>query len=118
MNCVPVVRYPQIFVVSWAVRPTSPRRPGRRAGTCRIDQLRGSIGAIRDPVNGVIMTWETSSGVRSNIGNIAVLPAPPPAGPPTDAPQPPPPLAQPSNGEYYNPNDPNGWWPYAGTGSF
>jgi hypothetical protein len=48
----------------------------------------------------------------------AVLPAPPPADPPTDAPQPPPPPAQPSNGEYYNPNDPNDWWPYAGTGSF
>ena len=49
----------------------------------------------------------------------AVLPPPPPpADPPTDAPQPPPPPAQPSNGEYYNPNDPNDWWPYAGTGSF
>ena len=48
----------------------------------------------------------------------AVLPAPPPADPPTNAPQPPPPPAQTSNGEYYNPNDPNDWWPYAGTGSF
>jgi hypothetical protein len=50
----------------------------------------------------------------------AVLPAPPPADPPTDAPQPPPPPppVQPSHGEYYNPNDPNDWWPYAGTGSF
>ena len=47
-----------------------------------------------------------------------VLRPPPPADPPTDAPQPPPPPAQPSNGEYYNPNDPNDWWPYAGTGSF
>ena len=59
------------------------------------------------------MTWAMSSGVRSNIGKIAVLPAPP-AGPPTDAPQ----LAQPSNGEYYNPNDANDWRAYAGTGSF
>ena len=51
----------------------------------------------------------------------AVLPAQPPADPPTDAPQPPPPpppLAKPSNGEYYNTNDSNDWWPYAGTGSF
>jgi hypothetical protein len=48
----------------------------------------------------------------------AFLPAPPPADPPTTAPQPPPPPAQQSNGEYYNPNDPNDWWPYAGTGSF
>jgi hypothetical protein len=46
------------------------------------------------------------------------LPATPPADPPTNAPQPPPPPAQTSNGEYYNPNDPNDWWPYAGTGSF
>ena len=94
------------------------------------------------------MTWAMSSGVPSNIRKIAVagvlialptaalsvpayaapifggtpntpavLPAPP-ADPPTDAPQPPPPPAQQSNGEYYNPNDPNDWWPYAGTGSF
>ena len=49
----------------------------------------------------------------------AILPAPPPADPPTNAPQPPPPPpAQQPNGEYYNPNDPNDWWPYAGTGSF
>ena len=48
----------------------------------------------------------------------AFRPAPPPADPPTNAPQPPPPPAQTSNGEYYNPNDPNDWWPYAGTGSF
>jgi hypothetical protein len=49
----------------------------------------------------------------------AFLPSPPPADPPTNAPQPPPPPpAQQSNGEYYNPNDPNDWWPYAGTGSF
>lgn len=49
----------------------------------------------------------------------AVFPAPPPADPPTDAPQPPPPpAAQPSQGEYYNPNDSEDWWPYAGTGSF
>jgi hypothetical protein len=47
----------------------------------------------------------------------AVLPAPPPADPPTNAPQPPPPPPPPA-GEYYNPNDPNDWWPYAGTGSF
>jgi hypothetical protein len=49
-------------------------------------------------------------------GPPAVLPAPPPADPPTIAPQPPPP--PPSQGEYYNPQDPNDWWPYAGTGSF
>ena len=92
------------------------------------------------------MTWTISSGVRSNVSKIAVagvlivvptaavsvpayaapgfggapntpavLPAPPPADPP---PPPPPPTAQPSQGEYYNPNDPNDWWPYAGTGSF
>ena len=51
----------------------------------------------------------------------AVLPVPPPADPPTDPPQPPPPAppaAQPSHGEYYNPNDSEDWWPYAGTGSF
>jgi hypothetical protein len=94
------------------------------------------------------MTWTMSSSVRSNVGKIAVagvliaiptaavsvpayaapgfggvpntpavLPAPPPADPPP-APPPPSPTAQPSNGEYYNPNDPNDWWPYAGTGSF
>ena len=94
------------------------------------------------------MSWTMSSGVGSSIGKIAVagvllaistaavsvpayaapgfggtpnppafVPAPPPADPPTNAPQPPPP-AQQSNGEYYNPNDPNDWWPYAGTGSF
>jgi hypothetical protein len=93
------------------------------------------------------MTWTMSSGVRSNVGKIAVagvlvvvptaavsvpayaapgfggvsntpavLLAPPPADPPP--PPPPPPTAQPSHGEYYNPNDPNDWWPYAGTGSF
>jgi hypothetical protein len=92
------------------------------------------------------MTWTMKSGVRSNLRKIAVvgvlifaptaavsvpayaapgfggvpntpavLPAPPPADPP---PPPPPPTAQPSQGEYYNPNDPNDWWPYAGTGSF
>jgi hypothetical protein len=94
------------------------------------------------------MTWIMTSAVRSNVRKIAVagvlivvptaavsvpayaapgfggvpntpavLPAPPPADPP---PPPPPPLptAQPSQGEYYNPNDPNDWWPYAGTGSF
>jgi hypothetical protein len=80
------------------------------------------------------MTWTLSSGVRSNITKIAVagvllaIPAavnvpagaaPPPADPPTIAPQPPPPpAAQQRQGEYYNPNDPNDWWPYAGTGSF
>jgi hypothetical protein len=94
------------------------------------------------------MTWAMSSGVRINIRKIAVagaliavptaavsvpvyaapsfggtpnapavLPAPPPADPPTNAPQPPPP-PQPPSGEYYNPNDPNDWWPYAGSGSF
>ncbi|BBX46010.1 hypothetical protein GCM10009641_62600 [Mycobacterium cookii] len=45
----------------------------------------------------------------------AVRPAPLPADPPQP---PPPPPAQPSNGEYYNPNDSEDWWPYAGTGSF
>jgi hypothetical protein len=34
-----------------ADQPTTARS---RAGTCRIDQLSGSIGAIRDSVNGVI----------------------------------------------------------------
>lgn len=94
------------------------------------------------------MTWTTSCGVRSNVRKIAVaavliavptvavsvpafaasgfggtpdtqavLSAPPPADPP-QPPPPPPPTAQPSNGEYYNPNDSNDWWPYAGTGSF
>jgi hypothetical protein len=49
----------------------------------------------------------------------AFLPGPPPADPPTNAPQPPPPApAQQGHGEYYNPDDPNDWWPYAGTGSF
>ena len=48
----------------------------------------------------------------------AVLPASPPADPPPPPPPPPPTAAQPSNGEYYTPNDPNDWWPYAGTGSF
>ena len=94
------------------------------------------------------MTWTMSTGVRSNIRKVAVagvliagsaaavsvpayaatggtpntqvfLPAPPPADPPTKPqPPPPPPPAQQPNGEYYNPNDPNDWWPYAGTGSF
>jgi hypothetical protein len=94
------------------------------------------------------MTWTLSYGVRSNVRKIAVagmliavltaavsvpayaapgfggtpntptvLPAPLPADPP-QPPPPPPPAAQPPNGEYYNPNDPNDWWPYAGTGSF
>jgi hypothetical protein len=94
------------------------------------------------------MTWTMSPAVRSNISKIAVagvliavptaavsvpayaapgfggtpntqaaLPAAPPADPPPPPP-PPSPTAQPSNGEYYNPNDPNDWWPYAGTGSF
>jgi hypothetical protein len=90
------------------------------------------------------MTWTTSSVLCSNITKIAaagvllaipaaavnvpgvaaasfsgapaVLLTPPPADPPTIAPQPPPP--PPSQGEYYNPQDPNDWWPYAGTGSF
>jgi hypothetical protein len=94
------------------------------------------------------MTWTMPSGVRSNVRKIAVtgvliavptaavsvpafaapgfggtpnpqavLPAPPPADPPPPPP-PPPPTVQPGHGEYYNPNDPNDWWPYAGTGSF
>ena len=94
------------------------------------------------------MTWALSSGVRSTITKIAVagvliaipaaavrvpadaapgfsgtpstpavLQAPPPADPPGPAPPPAPP-AQPSHGEYYNPNDAEDWWPYAGTGSF
>ena len=46
----------------------------------------------------------------------APLPADPP--PPPGPPPPPPPAAQPSHGEYYNSNDANDWWPYAGTGSF
>jgi hypothetical protein len=46
----------------------------------------------------------------------APLPADPP--PPPGPPPPPPPAAQPSHGEYYNTNDANDWWPYAGTGSF
>jgi hypothetical protein len=94
------------------------------------------------------MTWAMSSGVRTNIRKIAVagvliaiptaavsvpayaapgfggtpntpavLPAPPPADPPTDAPQPPPlppPPAQPP----VNQQQPEDFWPYAGTGSF
>jgi hypothetical protein len=50
----------------------------------------------------------------------AVHPAPLPADPPPPPgpPPPPPPAAQPSHGEYYNTNDQNDWWPYAGTGSF
>jgi hypothetical protein len=94
------------------------------------------------------MTWAMSSGVRTNIGKIAVagvliaiptaavsvpayaapgfggtpntpavLPAPPPADPPTDTPQPPPlppPPAQPP----VNQQQPEDFWPYAGTGSF
>jgi hypothetical protein len=91
------------------------------------------------------MTRTTSSGVHSSIRKIAVagvfvavsaagavpasaaaglggtsnLPVVLPAAPPADPPQPPPPPpAQPSNGEYYNPNDSEDWWPYAGTGSF
>jgi hypothetical protein len=93
------------------------------------------------------MTWTMSSGIRRYVRKIAVagvliaaptaavsapayaapgfggvpntpavLPVAPPADPPP--PPPPPPTAQPSNGEYYNPNDPNDWWPYAGSGSF
>ena len=93
------------------------------------------------------MTWTTSFGAHSNIRKIVVaavligastaavrvpayaapfgtpstpafFPAPPPADPPTNAPQPSPAPAQQSRGEYYNPDDPNDWWPYAGTGSF
>jgi hypothetical protein len=94
------------------------------------------------------MTWAMSSGVRTNIRKIAVagvliaiptaavsvpayaapgfggtpntpavLPAPPPADPPTDTPQPPPlppPPAQPP----VNQQQPEDFWPYAGTGSF
>ncbi|MGA8328830.1 MAG: hypothetical protein WB777_06000, partial [Mycobacterium sp.] len=56
-------------------------------------------------------------GVGGVSNTPAVLLAPPPADPP-QPPPPPPPSAQTSNGEYYNPNDPNDWWPYAGTGSF
>jgi hypothetical protein len=94
------------------------------------------------------MTWTMSTGAGRNVRKIAVawvliavptaavsvpayaapgfggtpnkpvvLPAPPPADPP-QPPPPPSPTAQPPNGEYYNPNDPNDWWPYAGTGSF
>ena len=94
------------------------------------------------------MTWGMSSGVRKRIRKIAVagvliaipaasvnvpayaapgfggtpnspavLPAPPPADPPTDSPQPPappPPPAQPP----VNQQQPEDFWPYAGTGSF
>jgi hypothetical protein len=69
------------------------------------------------------MTWTMKIAVA---GALLAIPAaavsfpayaaPPPADPPTIAPQPPP--QQPSQGEYYNPQDPNDWWPYAGTGSF
>jgi hypothetical protein len=90
------------------------------------------------------MTWTMSSGIRNNVKKIAaagvllvgpaiavsfpayastgtpdahaVILAPPPADPPP--PPPPPPPGQQTQGEYYNPNDYNDWWPYAGTGSF
>jgi hypothetical protein len=48
----------------------------------------------------------------------AVLPAPPPSDAPPAPPPPPPAPAQPSHGEYYNPNDQDDWWVYSGTGSF
>ena len=94
------------------------------------------------------MTWAMSSGVRSNIGKIAVagvliaipmatlsvpayaapgfggtsktpavLPAPPPADPPTDTPLPPPPPPPPAQPPV-NQQQPEDFWPYAGTGSF
>jgi hypothetical protein len=94
------------------------------------------------------MTWSMSSVVRSNIRKIAVagvliaiptaavsvpayaapgfggtpntpavLPAPPPADPPTDAPQPPPPPPPPAQPPV-NQQQPEDFWPYAGTGSF
>ena len=94
------------------------------------------------------MIWAMSSGVRSNIRKIAVagvliaiptaaggvpayaapgfggtpntpavLPAPPPADPPTDAPQPPPPPPPPAQPPV-NQQQPDDFWPYAGTGSF
>jgi len=94
------------------------------------------------------MIWAMSSGVRSNIRKIAVagvliaiptaavsvpayaapgfggtpntpavLPAPPPADPPTDAPQPPPPPPPPAQPPV-NQQQPEDFWPYAGTGSF
>jgi hypothetical protein len=94
------------------------------------------------------MTWAMSAGVRSNIRKIAVagvliaiptaavsvpayaapgfggtpntpavLPAAPPADPPTDAPQPPPPPPPPAQPPV-NQQQPDDFWPYAGTGSF
>jgi hypothetical protein len=94
------------------------------------------------------MTWAMSSGVRTNIRKIAVagvliaiptaavsvpayaapgfggtpntpavLPAPPPADPPTDTPQPPPPPPPPAQPPV-NQQQPDDFWPYAGTGSF
>jgi hypothetical protein len=62
------------------------------------------------------------AGAAPGLGGTApvVLPAPLPADPqpPPGPPPPPPPAAQPSHGEYYNTNDADDWWPYAGTGSF
>ena len=66
--------------------------------------------AVRVPADAA-----TGFGGTAN-AQVALL-APPPADPP-QPPPPPIPTVQPSNGEYYNPNDPNDWWPYAGTGSF
>lgn len=81
--------------------------------------LAGALAAI--PTTAVSLPVCAAPGFGATPNTPAVFPAPPPADPPTDAPQPPPPPPpsdQPSNGEYYNPNDPNDWWSYAGTGSF
>jgi hypothetical protein len=62
-----------------------------------------------------------AAGLGGTTNAPVVLPAPMPADPPQPPPgppPPPPPAAQPSHGEYYNTNDQNDWWPYAGTGSF
>ena len=84
-----------------------------------IRKIAVAVVLIAIPTAAVSVPAYAAPGFSGTPNTPAVLPAPPPADPPTDAPQPPPPPpAQPSNGEYYNPNDPNDWWPYAGTGSF
>ena len=72
---------------------------------------------IAVPTGAVTVPAYATPGFGGTPNTQAVLPAPPPADPPPPPP-PPPPTAQPPHGEYYNPNDPNDWWPYAGTGSF